>query len=106
MACSQISSSSEVSRASFTSRPSSNSNWRAERHRWLLLRTGEEAKRPLLTPMYNWVFPVFGEGTGKHGSSLFEVSVRRGNQRCLSPSSETDSPKTRKTQKYAAVDTG
>jgi hypothetical protein len=58
----------------------------------------------MLTPMYNWVFLVFGEGTGKDGSSLLEVSVRRGNQRCLSPSSETDSPKTRKTHNYAGVD--
>ncbi len=53
--------------------------------------------------VYRWVFLVFGEGTGKDGSSLFEVSVRRGNQRCISPSSETDLPKTRKTQVYTVI---
>jgi hypothetical protein len=45
MACSQICSSSEVSRASFTSRPSSNSGWMDERHRQLLLPSREKARR-------------------------------------------------------------
>jgi hypothetical protein len=60
----------------------------------------------VLTPVYNWLILVFGEGTGKDGSSLIEVSVRRGNQRCISPFSETDSPKTRMSQNYAGVDRG
>src|SRR3989442_390862 len=59
---------------------------------------GGDSKRQACL-MKNRLILIFGEGTGKHSSSLFEVSVRRGNQRCISPASETDSPKTSMSRK-------